>query len=49
MSCCQRRRTHPHIVGQAAVNRMIDTLKSSGFVVLEHTGLQLVMENRSLN
>lgn len=41
--------THPHIVGEAAVNGMIDRLKSVGFVVLEKTGLQLVMENRSLD
>ena len=40
--------THPHIVGQAAVNRMIDTLRSVGFDVLEQTGLQLVMENLAL-
>ena len=41
--------THPHIVGKVAVNEMIDRLRSVGFVVLEQTGLQLVMENRSLD
>ena len=41
--------THPHIVGEAAVNGMIDRLKSVGFAVLDQTGLQLVMENRSLD
>ena len=41
--------THPHIVGEAAVNSMIDRLKSVGFEVMEKTGLQLVMENRSFD
>ena len=41
--------THPHIVGESAVKGMIDRLKSVGFVVLEQTGLQLVMENRSVD